>query len=66
MNFLKKINLKYIVLCENLSIAGINTAGVPDNIMRTLILDIKFNEEYFERAIHHEVFHIVHDIQRTF
>jgi len=60
-NFLKKINLKYIVLCENLSISGINTAGIPDNIMKTLILDIKFNEKYFERVIHHEVFHIIND-----
>jgi hypothetical protein len=60
-NFLKKINLKYIVLCENLSISGINTAGIPDNIMKTLILDIKFDEKYFERVIHHEVFHIIND-----
>jgi len=58
-DYLKKINLKYIVLCENLSISGINTAGIPDNIMKTLILDIKFNEDYFERVIHHEVFHII-------
>jgi len=58
-DYLKKINLKYIVLCENLSISGINTAGIPDNIMKTLILDIKFNEKYFERVIHHEVFHII-------
>ena len=60
-NFLKKINLKYIVLCEDLSISGINTAGIPDNKMKTLILDIKFNEKYFERVIHHEVFHIIND-----
>ena len=60
-NFLKKINLKYIVLCENLSISGINTAGIPDNIMKTLILDIKFDQKYFERVIHHEVFHIIND-----
>ena len=59
--FLKKINLKYIVLCENLSISGINTAGIPDNTMKTLILDINFNEDYFERVIHHEVFHIIKD-----
>ena len=59
--FLKKINLKYIVLCEDLSISKINTAGIPDNIMKTLILDIKFNEDYFERVIHHEVFHIIND-----
>ena len=61
LNFLKKINLKYIVLCENLSIAEINTAGIPNNKTRTLILDIKFNENYFERAVHHELFHIVND-----
>ena len=59
--FLKKINLKYIVLCEDLSISKINTAGIPDNIMKTLILDVKFNEDYFERVIHHEVFHIIND-----
>ena len=60
-NFLKKINLKYIVMCEDLSISGINTAGIPDNVMKTLIVDIKFNEKYFERVLHHEVFHIIND-----
>ena len=60
-DFLKKINLKYIVLCEDLSISGIGTAGIPDNIMKTLIVDIKFNEKYFERVLHHEVFHIIND-----
>ena len=59
--FLKKINLKYIVLCENLSISGINTAGIPDNIMKTLILDINFDKNHFSRVIHHEVFHIIND-----
>jgi len=59
--FLKKINLKYIVLCEDLSISKINTAGIPDHIMKTLIIDIKFDERYFERVIHHEVFHIIND-----
>jgi hypothetical protein len=29
--------------------------------MKTLILDVKFNENYFERVIHHEVFHIIND-----
>ena len=61
LSFLKTINLRYIVLCENLSIAEINTAGIPNNITRTLILDIKFNENFFERAIHHEVFHMIND-----
>ena len=59
--FLKKINLKYIVMCEDLSISNINTAGIPNNKMKTLILDIKFDENYFERVIHHEVFHIIND-----
>jgi hypothetical protein len=59
-NYLKRINLKYIVMCENLSISELYTAGIPDNVMKTLILDIKFNEDYFERVIHHEVFHIIH------
>src|SRR5210317_401985 len=60
-DFLRKINLKYIVMCENLSISGINTAGIPDHLMKTLILDLKFNEKYFERVIHHELFHIIND-----
>ena len=45
-NYLKKINLKYIVMCENLSISELYTAGIPDNIMKTLILDIKFNKDF--------------------
>jgi len=59
-DYLKKINLKYIVMCENLSISELYTAGIPDNTMKTLILDIKFNEDYFERVIHHEVFHVMY------
>ena len=59
--FLKKINLKYIVMCEDLSISGINTAGIPDHVMKTLIIDLKFNKKYFERVIHHELFHIIND-----
>jgi hypothetical protein len=65
LEFLKKINLKYIVLCEDLSISKINTAGIPDHIMKTLILDIKFNQNYFERVIHHEVFHIINDTYKS-
>ena len=59
-DYLKKINLKYIVMCKNLSISELYTAGIPDNVMKTLILDIEFNEDYFERVIHHEVFHVIH------
>ena len=58
-DFLNKINLRFVVLCENLYISEINTAGIPDHKKRTLILDINFNEKYFERVIHHELFHII-------
>ena len=57
--FLKNIDLKYIVFCEGLFISNINTGGVPDNKNRTLIIDINFNEKYFERMIHHEIFHMI-------
>ena len=53
-------------MCENLSISELYTAGIPDNVMKTLILDIKFNEDYFERVIHHEVFHIIHLQHKVF
>ena len=59
--FLKKINLRFVVLCQNLIISKINTAGIPDLKKRTLILDLEFNEKYFERVIHHEVFHLIQD-----
>ena len=29
--------------------------------MKTLILDINFEKEYFERVLHHEIFHIIND-----
>ena len=60
-NFLKKINLRFVVLCENLFISQINTAGIPDIEKRTLILDLQFNEKYFARVIHHEIFHLIQD-----
>ena len=59
--FLERINLRFIVLCEDLYISEINTGGIPDHKKRTLILDLNFNEKYFERVIHHEVFHIIND-----
>ena len=60
-DFLNRINLRFIVLCENLYVSEINTGGIPDHKKRTLILDLNFNEKYFERVIHHEVFHIIHN-----
>ena len=64
-NFLNKINLRFIVMCENLLVSGINTGGIPDHNKRTLILDLNFPEKYFERVIHHEVFHIIHDTYKN-
>ena len=58
-NFLKKNNIRYLVMCENLYISNINTGGIPDIKKRTLIIDINFNPKYFERMIHHEIFHMI-------
>jgi len=58
-NFLKKNNIKYIVLCESLHISNINTGGIPDIEKRTMIIDINFNQKYFERMLHHEIFHMI-------
>ena len=65
-NFLKKIQLKYIVLCEDLFISEINTGGIPDTQKRTLILDINFNQKYFERMIHHEIFHMIQSSHQNY
>ena len=57
-DFLEKINLKYVVLCENLKVSDIKTAGVPNYKVKTLIIDINSDPRYFERSIHHELFHM--------
>ena len=58
-SFLKKNNIRYLVMCENLFISNINTGGIADTKKRTLIIDINFNSKYFERMIHHEIFHMI-------
>ena len=60
-DFLEKINLRYVVLCENLKVSDIKTAGVPNHKVKTLIIDIKSDPRYFERSIHHELFHMADD-----
>ena len=60
-DFLNKINLRFIVLCEKLYISGINTAGIPNNILKTLIIDLKFDEKYFERVKIGRAFHMIHN-----
>jgi hypothetical protein len=54
------------VFCEGLFITNINTGGIPDNKNRTLILDINFNEKYFERMIHHEIFHMIQSSHQNY
>ncbi len=58
-SFVTKNNLKYIVLCKNLFISEINTGGITDSKNRTFIIDTNFNDKYFERMIHHEIFHLI-------
>ena len=60
-DFLEKINVRYVVFCENLRVSDINTAGVPNHNVKTLIIDIQSDEKYFERSIHHELFHMIDD-----
>lgn len=59
-DFLKKINLKFIILCKNLTISDIPAIGFANPEMKTIILNINSNEEIFQRVIHHEIFHIIH------
>ena len=60
-DFLEKINLKYVVLCENLSVSEIDAGGIPNHKMKTLIINIKFKKDHFERILHHEVFHLINE-----
>ena len=60
-DFLEKINLKYVVLCENLSVSEIDAGGIPNHQMKTLIINIKFEKDHFERVLHHEVFHLINE-----
>ena len=43
---------------DSLKVSDIRTAGVPNHKVKTLIIDIKFDPRYFERSIHHELFHM--------
>ena len=63
--FLHKINLKYIVLCEKLSVSQISAAGVPNTQTKTLVIDIKFDVKHFERVLHHEIFHMINDSHKN-
>tara|TARA_B100001057_G_scaffold255482_1_gene255726 strand:+ start:765 stop:1502 length:738 start_codon:yes stop_codon:yes gene_type:complete len=58
-DFFRTIELKYIVLCSELEIAGIPALGFANPEMKTLILNTKSNNFNFTRVLHHEVFHII-------
>jgi len=58
--FLKKINLKFIVFCKNLTVSEIPAIGFANPEMKTIILNVNSKEKIFQRVIHHEIFHIIH------
>ena len=60
-DFLEKINLRYVVLCKDLTVSSIKTAGVPNYKVKTLIVNLNFDKRYFERSLHHELFHMIDD-----
>ena len=66
-DFFRKINLKYIVLCGDLKIAGIPALGFANPEMKTLILNTNSNNLNFIRVLHHEIFHIIeHNFNKYF
>ena len=65
-DFLNKINLKYIVLCEDLSVSNIGAAGIPNYKMKTIIINTKFNKHSLGRIVHHELFHIINENYKNY
>ena len=49
-DFLNKINLRFIVLCENLYISEINTAGIPDHKKKNIDFRYKFQQKIFWKS----------------
>ena len=60
-DFLNKINLKFVVLCEDLEVASIPALGVPNHLLKTVIININTDDYKLSRVIHHEIFHIIND-----
>ena len=59
LNFLKKTNANYLVLCEGLKINNYAAAGFANSNVSTIIIDFSINKDFIERVIHHEIFHII-------
>lgn len=58
----KRLRLKRVVLCTELSFAGQLRDGIPDYEHETLYLDVirsAFDKHYLRIVIHHEIFHII-------
>lgn len=62
---LNKFNVNYIVLCNNLKINNNFAAGFANKDVSTIIIDFSVDIKMLERALHHEVFHIVSANQNT-
>jgi Putative zinc-binding metallo-peptidase len=61
-DFIRRSNLKRIVLCSSLYFGGQKRSAVPDFEHDTLYLDVvagDYDPDYQSRAIHHELFHII-------
>ncbi len=61
INFVKKINLKFIILCHNLTVSDIPAIGFANPEMKTVILNTNAEDKIFQRVLHHEIFHIIHE-----
>ena len=59
--FLNKINLRFIILCNNLEVASIPALGVPNHPLKTIIININTDNYRLSRTIHHEIFHVIND-----
>lgn len=60
-DFLEKINFKYVVLCKNLSVGGIEAVGFSNPEMKTILINIGINTYDLGRISHHELFHIINE-----
>ena len=65
LNELNKLNVNYIVLCNNLKINNNLAAGFANKNVSTIIIDFSIDIKMIERALHHEIFHVISANQNT-
>ena len=51
IEFFKKVNLRFIVFCKNLTISEIPAIGFANPEMKTIILNVNSKEKIFQRVI---------------